>query len=175
MSPYSFSSPHRGAAIHVLTIGIFSAAIILFSIAGYPGVPYPVIYQVAAFTLCTAGIYFMVRYVLKQYRYEVSESSVVDASGLPIYDLVITEMVGKKVTVVARVALRDMTDVTVLARSDDEFKTKRNALCQGARVFKYENTPLSHAGCYISIPTEQSVLLIPPDKKMIAILKGHMT
>ena len=48
----------------------------------------------------------------------------------------------------------------------------REALCKGMRVFRYENTPASPASCYIPLPEENSVVVIPADERMVSILKG---
>ena len=76
--------------------------------------------------------------------------------------------------VVCRVGLRtvDHTAVTVIRRPDGrDSKEARDLLCKDKRVFKYENTPVSPASCYIPIPEENSVVVIPADERMVEMLR----
>ena len=84
-------------------------------------------------------------------------------------------MVGKKMTVVARIALRAVREVQVIDRAGDKrgWEAKWDAICRGKRVFRYENAPFVPVSCYISIPSEGSVLVIPPDDGMLKILQGY--
>ena len=126
-----------------------------------------------AFALATVTIYLTAAYSLKSYRYAIEPNTIVDAEGIEQYDLVITEIMGKKMKVVARVGLRtiDHAAVTVIPRGDNAAKEARDLLCKDKRVFKYENTPISPASCYVPIPEENCVIIIPVDKTMVEILK----
>ncbi len=170
---YTFPSPPRGKPLHVLTVACYVAAIIFLGVSSTDGIPYPMIYQMAAILTAAAGIYFTTRYVLRQYRYTLETGIVTDANGRPTTDLIITEVVGKKITVVARIGLRDVASVTVIRESDKDKRTKRTAICQDKRVFTYINTPFYTAACYIDVPEEHSVLVIPPDDTMINYLRSH--
>lgn len=179
---YAFESSKRRGVFHVLIIACFVTALLSFGVSGVEGMAYPMIYQITSVLLLVAGIYFLSRYALKTYRYEVSESNIMDAMGQPILDLVITETSGRRVTVVARVALRDIAAVEDIDKSQDRSlaKEKEDALLvgkEGARavVFRYLNTPFVTHACYISVPAERSVLVIPPDEQMIRILRGGMS
>lgn len=169
---YAFNSPSRGKPIHILTVSCYVAAIILLGVSSIDGVPYPMIYQMAAILSAAAGIYLTTRYVLKQYTYTLTKSTVVDAAGQPTTDLVITEAVGKKVTTVARIGTRDVASVTVIREDDPQKKEKKAALCQGKRVFTYINTPFIAGACYIDAHEEGSVLVIPIDDTMINHLRS---
>ena len=172
---YSFLSPPHPKSLHVLTVFCFVGAIILLSVSGVEGLPYPLIYQAAAFGLATAGIYFLTRYVLRQYRYEIAEGGITDAAGQPIPDLIITQTAGKKITVAARVGLRDIGTVTVIAEKSSDAKEKKTEICRDKRVFTYLNTPFYTSACYISLNEENSVLVIPVDDRMIHILQRSAT
>ena len=175
---YSFESSGSRKPLHAMVIGAMTATVLLFSVAGLEGIPMPYLFQIGAILCATAAVYLTVGYSLKTYRYAIEPNTIVDAEGVEQYDLVITEITGKKMKVVCRVGLRtvDHAAVTVVRRNTDT-KTKESTketivlLCKDKRVFKYENTPISPASCYIPIPEENSVVVIPVDERMVGILK----
>lgn len=172
---YAFESSGSRKPLHAMVIGSFVAAMLLFSVSNREGMPMPHLLQAAAIGCLTATVYLLVRYSLKLYRYAIEPNGILDGDGVEQYDLVITEIAGKKLTVVARLALRDIdkSAVTVIRRADGQAaRDARETLCKGAQVFRYENTPVSPASCYIPMPSEHSVVVIPADEKMIHILKG---
>ena len=175
---YAFESSGSRKPLHLMVVGAFVAAVVLFSLSNREGMPVPFLWQTGAVLCLTAALYLLVRYSLKMYRYAIEPNNIVDADGVEQYDLVITEIVGKRMTVVSRVGLRtiDHDGVAVIRRADGdsakgEAKEAVSLLCKDKRVFKYENTPVSPASCYIPIPEENSVVVIPADERMVEILK----
>ena len=191
---YSFESSGSRRPLHAMVIASMAAAVILFSISNREGIAMPYLYQLGAMICLTAMIYLLGRYSLRLYRYAIEPNGIVDACGEEQYDLVITEIVGKRMTVVSRVALRsiDREGVTVIRRGDDRrgddrrgdgsrvdgscgdgqtAKERAAALRRGRRVFRYENTPVSPASCYIPLPEENALVIIPVDARMLEILK----
>ncbi len=171
---YAFESSGSRKPLHAMVIGAFVAAVTLFTISNQEGMPMPFLFQAGAIGCLTAAVYLLVRYSLKLYRYAVEPNNIVDANGIEQYDLVITEIVGKRMTVVSRVALRDIdkSAVAVIRRSED--KQAMEDICRDKKVFRYENTPAAAVSCYVSIPEEGAVVVIPPDEKMVRILKGEI-
>ncbi len=178
---YSFESSGSRKPLHAMVIGAIVAAVVLFSVANGEGIPMPYLFQMGAILCATVAVYLTVRYSLKLYRYAIEPNTIVDAEGIEQYDLVITEITGKKMKIVARVGLRtiDHDAVTVIRRADGDSakgaaKEAVSLLCKDKRVFKYENTPVSPASCYIPIPEENSVVVvIPADERMVEILKSR--
>lgn len=173
---YAFESAGSRKPLHAMVIGAVAVGLFLFSLANREGMPAPFLLQTVAFGCMTAAVYLMVRYSLKQYRYAVETNQIIDAFGAEQYDLVITEITGKKMKVVARVALRDMDRpaVTVIRRADGQAaKDARALLCKEKRVFRFENVPVSPVSCYIPLPEENSVMVIPADETMVRILQGR--
>ena len=159
-----------------MVIGSMVAAVVLLTVGGIDGIPLPFLFQTCAFLCATATVYLVAAYSLKSYRYAIEPNTIVDAEGVEQYDLVITEITGKKMKVVCRVGLRtvDHTAVTVIRRADGQTsKEARDLLCKDKRVFKYENTPVSPSSCYIPIPEENSVVVIPADERMVEILRAR--
>ena len=182
---YAFQSGGSRKPLHAMVVGAVLCAAILFSLSNREGMAMPHLYQLGAIVCLTAAVYLTGRYSLRDYRYEILPGGIVDALGVEQYDLVITEIVGKRQTVVSRVSLRsiDHEAVTVVCRhpsgrhpsgrpsAEPSVKEITSALCKGKRVFRYENTPLSPASCYVPIPEENSVVVIPADAQMVELLK----
>ena len=172
---YSFESGGSRKPLHAMVIGSMAAAAILFVLGGTDRVPFPFLFQLGAFVCATATVYLVAAYSLKSYRYAIEPNTIVDAEGVEQFDLVITEILGKKLKVVARVGLRtvDHNAVTVIPRGDPTAKEAAATLCKDKRVFKYENTPISSVSCYIPIPEENCVIIIPVDERMVEILRAR--
>ena len=173
---YSFESSGSRRPLHAMVIGALVGAAVFFSLGTLPSIPLPSLFQMGAILCATLAVYLTARYSLRTYRYAIEPNTIVDAEGVEQYDLVITEITGKKVKVVCRVGLRtvDHDAVTVIRRQDGEAaKEARDLLCKDKRVFKYENTPVSPASCYIPIPEENSVVVIPVDERMVEILRAR--
>ena len=178
---YSFESSGSRRPLHAMVIGELVGAAVLFSLGTLPDVPLPSLFQMGAILCATLAVYLTARYSLRTYRYAIEPNTIVDAEGVEQYDLVITEILGKKMKVVCRVGLRtvDHDAVTVIRRGDgrrqdgEAAKEARDLLCKDKRVFKYENTPVSLASCYIPIPEENSVVVIPVDERMVEILRAR--
>lgn len=172
---YSFESSGSRKPLHAMVVGAMVAAVFLFTLSGYQGIPMPYLFQGVGILCASAAVYLLVRYSLKTYRYAIEPNTIVDAEGVEQYDLVITEIMGRKMTVVARVGLRtvDHAAVRILARESghDDDGEDRALLCAGKKVFRYENTPISPASCYIPIPEENAVVVIPADERMMEILR----
>ena len=186
---YAFQSGGSRKPLHAMVAGAVLCAAILFSISNREGMAMPHLYQMGAILCLTAAVYLAGRYSLREYRYEVIPDGVINAVGEEQYDLVITEIVGKRQTVVSRVSLRDIDHAAVMvvsrrskapskeapskeaASKEAASKEAAAALCKGKRVFRYENTPISPASCYIPVPEENSVVIIPVDARMVEILK----
>ena len=174
---YSFESSGSRKPLHAMVVGALIATALLFGLGNVQGIPFPFLFQMGAILCATVVIYLAAGYSLKMYRYAIEPNTIVDAEGAEQYDLVITEIMGKKMKVVARIGLRsvDSAAVTVIRRvgehADTDVKAAHHALCKGKQVFRYENTPVSPASCYIPIPEENSVIIIPVDERMVEILK----
>ena len=172
---YSFESSGSRKPLHAMVIAAIVGTAVFFVLGGMEGMPFPFLFQTGAFICATVAVYLAAAYSLKCYRYAIEPNTIVDAEGMEQYDLVITEIMGKRMKVVARIGLRsvDHDAVVVIRRSDgDAAKSARDTLCKGKQVFRFENTPVSPASCYIPIPEENSVMVIPVDDRMVEILKG---
>ena len=177
---YSFESSGSRKPLHAMVVGAIIGTAVFFSLGGMEGMPFPFLFQTGAFICATVAIYLVAAYSLKCYRYAIEPNTIVDAEGVEQYDLVITEIMGKRMKVVARIGLRsvDHDAVTVIRRSDGDAaldakaaKSARDTICKGKQIFRYENTPVSPASCYIPIPEENSVMIIPVDDRMVEILR----
>ena len=108
---YSFESNGSRKPLHAMVIGSMIATVALFYTSTIPGIPIPALFQMGAFALATVTIYLTAAYSLKSYRYAIEPNTIVDAEGMEQYDLVITEILGKKMKVVAPLKLPLLQDL----------------------------------------------------------------
>lgn len=119
----------------VCGVGVFAVSMISLS------VPYlKLLAQLFGVLLLTAGVYLYGKFVARVYAYTVQPGGIFDADGYELYDLVVTETVGKRrQRVVCRLSLRDIA--WVHARPAQA--SKKNGLAKiranhdGGRVFSY--------------------------------------
>ncbi|MCQ2429206.1 MAG: hypothetical protein MJ192_02635 [Clostridia bacterium] len=166
---YAYTSNGSRTSLHLIVIAALSCAILLFSASSAEGVPMPWVFQLAGIFIGAFGVYMLTRYSLRSYRYEITDTDLVAADGQRVLDLTVTQATGRKLTVVCRVSLRDVTAVNVLDRAS--FRRQKAALCAGLTLFRYENTPFEPLSCYISVPEERSLLAIPADEGMARLLR----
>ena len=102
------------------------------------------------------------------YTFSVQDSELVDSAGNPVYDLVITQTLGRKISVVARVSLRDIRHLTVLSRSD--FRKCRKKKYHSLTLFRYDSDPFAPLAAYLPVPDEHALLAIPPDAALLDLL-----
>ncbi len=172
---YSFESAGSRKGLHWMVVGALVAAAVMFGFSGVEGIRFPLLFQTAAVVFLVVAVFLITRYSLRLYRYAVEPNGIVDAGGVELCDLVVTEITGKKMRVVARVALREVGEVAVVRRTDKNGRRAvRESLCKEKQVFRYANTPILAEECYISVPEENAVMVIPHDERMTAILgKGR--
>ncbi len=170
---YVFESKGSRGALHAMVVGAFVAAALLFGLSGVEGMAYPMFFQLGAVICLVAAVYLTARFSLRMYRYAIEPSGIFDAQGVEQYDLVITEIIGRRLAVVCRVSLRDVDApaVTVLPHSD---KAARAELCRDRQVFRYINTPVSATACYVPLIEQRTVLIIPVDDGMVKVLRGRV-
>ena len=191
---YAFTSSGSRRWLHALVICAIAGAILLFSVSGADGVPFAWVIQLLAVLFATVGVYLLVRYSLREYRYEITDSGLADAEGQPVLELSVTMVTGRRMQVLMRVALREIGQVQVLDRA--AWRAQRKTLRGAAHLYRYDNDPFASSLCCIVLPGEDSpsggsyageeagaaggltvspedtVVLIPPDPGMVEILSG---
>ncbi len=170
---YAFESNGSRRGLHALVIGSLLAALVLFSVPSVPSAPVPMVFQLFGILCAAASVYFCTRYSLRLYRYAVEPNGIVSTDGAEQYDLVITEIMGKKLKVVARIALRDIAKVTVARRAEKiTYRTVKETYGKEYTVFRYANRPLLPEECFIALAEGNAVVVIPYDEIMAGILTG---
>lgn len=165
---YGFTSQGKRRRLHALVIATMVTAVLVWTSASAGG-QYGWIFQLVGVLLAGVGVYLTTRYSLRTYTYELQASELTDAEGAPVIDLVVTQQVGSKRTVAARVAVRDIRRSEVLGRSD--FRKERRELFGDATLFRCDNDPFSPLALYLYLPEERAILAIPPDPGMIQRLR----
>ncbi len=164
---YSFTPNGRRRGLHAVVIADMVAAVLLWTSAGAGG-SYGWIFQLIGVVLAVLGVYLLTRYSLRSYTYSVQDSDLVDSSGAPVYDLVVTQTLGRKISVVARVAVRDIRHLAVLSRPDFR-KCRKNF--RPLVLLRYDSDPFSPLSAYLSVPDESALLAIPPDPALLDLLR----
>lgn len=121
---------------------LLAASLILggasFSFSLLEWISYPALYQLAAFACFTASVMLLSRYLLRDYVYCVEPRNGIPEAPL---DLTVTEALGRRSTVVCRIALSDIREAV---RITAENRKVLAAQIKGKRVFVYtpEMSPL---------------------------------
>ncbi len=171
---YAFESTGSRKGLHAMVIGAFAVAVVMFSLSGYEGMPFPLIFQTVAIICLVLAVYLTTRYSLRLYRYAIEPNGIIDAGGIEQHDLVITDIVGKRMRVVVRVALRDIERVTVIRRADRKsYQAVRASYGKEYKIFCYANTPAMAEECHIIMNMEKAVVIMPVDKRMVSILQAR--
>lgn len=168
---YQFSSGKKSGLEHAFVLCFAVGGVILYAVSGAEGVPFPFLFQTGAILLLAAFVYLLIRYELKQYRYELRDSGIRDSEGRVRYELVVTEQVGKKETVVARVGLWQIGRVEKLDKTGSAKKT----FGVDKRVFIYDNRLFAPSRCGICMTGDDPVVVIPADERMMALLQNNHT
>lgn len=156
-----FTSEKKSFLEHAFVVSFAVGALILWAISGAEGVPQAWPFQLGAVVFAGFFVYLAVRYELKQYRYEIKDSGIRDDEGEVRLELVVTECVGKKETVVARVGLWQIEAVSVRDKTN-----KKVDFCQGKTAFVYDNRLFSPRRFAIRMSGSDPVVVIPYNQEM---------
>ena len=162
---YHFESERKSGWEHAFVISFAVGAIVLYAISGMENAPLPWLFQLGTVLLLGVFAYFLVRYELKQYRYELCDSGIRDDQGQVRLELVVTEQVGKKQTVVARVGLWQIDRVAVLDKNN-----KKKDVCGGKTAFIYDNRLFAEKRLAVRMTGTDPVVIIPYDEGMMNAL-----
>ena len=153
--------------MHIAIILCYAVGVLLYGTSNMEGVPLPVVFQIATIVLLGVGTYLLFRFVLKRFTYEICSD---DNGGL---DLTVTETVGKKQTVVARMALDKISRAEILDKRD----LKKELAAKGKirpLLFRYDANPFDSKVILVEFPSENSWVVIPEDTTMAEILKNNI-
>lgn len=164
---YAFTSQGKRRRLHALVVIDMAAAVLIWTSSTADG-SYAWAFQLVGVLLVGIGVYLITRFSLRTYAYELGTGDITDANGAPVVDLVITQILGNKRSVAARVGVREIETASVLSRAD--FRKKRKQLFGGATLFRCDNDPFSPLALYLYLPEENALLAIPPDPGMIDYL-----
>jgi hypothetical protein len=140
--------------------------LLLYAASGFDGVPFPMIFQLATILLFGFGTFVLLRFVLKKFVFEIREN------GERTLDFIVTEIVGKKQTVVARLALAKISAVRVLERK--ELKRELSGMrATRPLVYRYSNFADGKA-CVVEFPDENAWIICPVDEKMVELLEKNI-
>ena len=127
--------------------------------------PYPMVCQLFAVALFTAAVLIMVRYLMRDYVYCVET----DADGMDA-ELVIVETMGKRRTVVCRVAV---TDIVGIFSATDVANLKKLKPMKAKGIYRYLSQMKSENSTFLEILDDgkSSFLEIETIPDLIAMLQ----
>lgn len=130
MYEYSPKTPRKKEIL--LSVTLFGIGAVLFAVSQIPDLPFPALFQLAMLVFFTAGVMVLSLCVLRHYVYRIAPRDTDAGDGPP--DFTITEYYGRRVTVVCRVSLRDIEDVTPVTPQN---RVALSASLKGKRVYRY--------------------------------------
>ena len=146
---------------------IMSVSLLLGAVSYGVGtlLPYPALYQLFTVLCLTAAVLITVRYLLRDYIYRV----MLKEDGA--LDLTVTEIMGKKRTVVCRISAEDIKAITPLAVVSRKELYKK---CKGKPLYRYVSELQPQEVYLLEIFDERTpyYLEISADKTLIALLKS---
>ena len=167
MSYYEYDPKSPKKPEKLLTFGLLALAALFFGVSQIPGIPYPALFQLCMIFALIGVVMLVSRCLLRRFTYTVCES---DSPGRTAPDLVVTEYYGNHVTVVCRISVTDIAEVTRL--TSENRKTVSQAL-KRQRVYHY-TAQLWGEGLYLlKVLDEDEVfyLRIVADNTLISALK----
>ncbi|MBE6693773.1 MAG: hypothetical protein E7589_03310 [Ruminococcaceae bacterium] len=164
---YSFSTKKPSPLVHSAVIISYALGVLLYATSTVEGIPYPIIFQTATILLLAVGTYLLFRFVFKKFTYEISENSE------RTLDLVITETVGKKQTVVARMALARISRAEIIDSKafKVELATRKK---ERLLLFRYDNRLVAPRVCLVEFPDENSIVVFHDDQAMAQLLRDNI-
>lgn len=149
------------------TFGLLALAALLLGLSQAPGIPYPALFQLCMVFALVGVVMLVSRCLLRRFVYTVCEPEGADRTAP---DLVITEYYGNHVTVVCRISLNDIAEITPLTA---ENRKSVSQMLRQQRVYHY-TAQLWGEGIYlVRVCDEDEVfyLRIVADDTLISTLK----
>ncbi len=162
---YSYLPKSKKKAEKRICALLFGAGLLLYVPTCFPKTPYPVLFQLGTVLCCTAALMFVVRYLVRNYTYSVEPSDLNNGS----YDLVVTEQYGKRLRVVCRIAVAQITALTPIT---PENRKAVSAMLRKKRFFTYVSELAPVGLCVLQVCTEDEIcyLKINTDERLKQLL-----
>lgn len=147
--------------------GLVVLAVLFFAGSQIPQIPYPVIFQTAAFALIAFAIIIVSKFLITDYSYSLEQD------GGSQTELIVRERCGKRLRVVCRIPLSAVTGCTV---TDRENRKKLLAERKSRLIYRYtgEMIPQDCLLLDVTYGGEEFCLLILSNSDFEAILKGSI-
>ncbi len=126
--------------------------------------PYPILYQLTSVLLLTAAVLITVRYLLRDYIYRVTFNE--DGT---MADFTVTEVMGRRKTVVCRISVLEICEITSLSGLSSKEISKK---CEKAPLYRYVSQwkPLNPYLLGIFDDEKNYFLEICADQKMVDLI-----
>ncbi len=153
------------------TVAILSVlAAFLFGFSTQPFCPYPAFWQLASVLLLVAVIMLVSNCLLRGFVYRVAPREDTDEES-PC-DFTVTECYGKRKTVVCRISLADIVEITPITAETRKLLAKST---RGKPTYRYyaELSPQNSYLLTVQNGEEHFYLFIVADERLIEMLEKH--
>lgn len=149
--------------------GLLALAALLFGVARIPGIPYPALLQLCMVFALIGMVMLISRCLLRQFIYTVCEP---ESGDRGVADLVITERYGNHVTVVCRISVGDIAEIT---RMTAENRRETSEMLRRQRVYHYTAQLWGDGFYLLRVLDEDEVfyLRIVADDGLISTIKSQ--
>lgn len=163
---------HKNTAgkISALLCLILGAALFILSGSGYVAIP--TLAQIISIILLAASIYIATAYLLREYTYSIEPNTHIveddDLSGQ--FDLIITELKGRRLVKVCHIEMKDVKEIRII--TPDNKKTVKSQR-KGANCYTYNTqfAPSRQLEIKAEIDREDYSLILSYDEEFITALR----
>lgn len=154
----------------ILLFAFLFFAAILFAVSAMPGVAFPALYQLISVLLLVGVVMLVSRCMLRRFVYRVEPRE--GAQPQDPCDLVITEYYGNHASVVCRISVADIENITRLTHENSK---EVSAMLRQQRVYHYTALLWSDQIYLLTVRDEDEVFYIRilADNTLLSVLKSH--
>lgn len=163
---YSAPTPDKRREKH-LVILLFLLGILLFTLSGLLEMAIPLLWQLLAVVSLSLAVYVLALCLLRRYVYAIEPRE--GASADAPYDFTVTELRGKRRTVVARFSVTEIRNIRPVTEGN------RRALAaelRGKRSFDYSGVLFAESAAYVEaeLAGEAVVIKILAEERFLGAL-----
>ena len=153
----------------LLSLGLLGVALFLLGLSQIPGLPFPAAFQFGMMLFLAASIMVYTRYISRRYSYRVEPCD--NGTEMTPPDFTVTEYYSRRTTVVCRISLSDIAEVT---RVTSQNRKQLAAAVKGKRVYHYTCHMAPQNLTLLTVNDGEGVfyIRIQTDEKLFSILQN---
>ena len=169
MNYYEYDPKSPKKREKLVTFGLLALAAILFGVARIPNVPYPALFQLCMIFALVGVVMLVSRCLLRRFVYTVCEA---ESGTHNAPDFRITEYYGNHVTVVCRISVADIAQVTRITAQN---RREISQMLRRQRVYHYTAQLWGDDIYLLKVFDEEEVfyLRIVADEHLISLIESQ--